>query len=86
MHNRKEHCDYFESEISSDRLDVYTAMQSIVSRYNVVDYREFLCVDETCISHIGSTPIYRDSGHFSVSGSRLLGEKFDPFFEIASNH
>ena len=79
-------CDYFESEISSDRLDVYTAMQSIVSRYNVVDYREFLCVDETCISHIGSTPIYRDSGHFSVSGSRLLGEKFDPFFEIASNH
>ena len=72
-------CDYLESEISSSRLAVYTAMQGIVSRYSVVDFRELLCVDKKCISHIDSTPVYRDEGHFSVSGSRLIGEMFDPF-------
>jgi hypothetical protein len=41
----------------------------------VFDLGPFLCKDNRCSAAIGNLPLYRDDVHFSVEGSRLLGEK-----------
>ncbi len=41
----------------------------------VLDTYDFLCNQDRCLSQLNGTPLYRDAGHLSVSGARILGEK-----------
>ena len=40
---------------------------------DVIRFDEFLCDDMSCRTKIGETPLYRDGGHFSYDGSKLIG-------------
>jgi hypothetical protein len=72
-------CDYLENQIPTEQMNVYAALKGVGEVYPVVDLRQFLCRNGACIAGIGSTPLYRDTGHFSILGSKLIGERFDPF-------
>lgn len=37
---------------------------------------EFLCRDGTCMVEFDGVPLYRETSHLSVAGSRLLGERW----------
>ncbi len=51
-----------------------TALQANV---NVVKFDDFLCSKAICQTVLDETIIYRDKGHLSYSGSKLLGVKMD---------
>jgi peptidoglycan/LPS O-acetylase OafA/YrhL len=41
----------------------------------VIRFDDVLCSAQTCVTKIGSTFLYRDSGHLSYEGSRLLAQR-----------
>jgi len=43
----------------------------------IFDFRDILCDGKICMTILEGTPIYRDNGHFSVSGSEKMGVFFD---------
>lgn len=42
---------------------------------NVVRFDEILCLERSCVTEMEGTFIYRDGGHFSHDGSRLVAKK-----------
>ena len=42
---------------------------------DVVGFDDFLCSPDSCPTELEGTFIYRDGGHFSVDGSRLIAER-----------
>lgn len=60
-------------------MEALAAAQSFVP---VVSLSELLCDGEYCSTLLGNTIVYRDEGHLSVEGARLLGEKHNLFREI----
>lgn len=45
--------------------------------FELVRLDEVLCTDQTCATQIGDVPIYRDEGHLSAAGSRLVMARID---------
>lgn len=75
-------CDYPVEDIETGRLGVYAALDSLAGDFKVIDFRPILCPDGVCEVTVNSVPLYRDNGHFSVQGSRLIGQLYDPFARI----
>lgn len=44
---------------------------------NVVRFDEFLCSRQSCLTELEKTFVYRDGGHFSHDGSRLVAERME---------
>lgn len=61
--------DYRKNVLVSDFL-----RQVQVAPIPVISFDEILCSDSSCASSINGTFIYRDSGHFSYDGSRLVAK------------
>ncbi len=45
------------------------------AQIEVVSFNELLCADAMCATELDGTFVYRDAGHLSYDGSRLLGER-----------
>lgn len=45
------------------------------AQIEVVSFNELLCADAMCATELDGTFVYRDTGHLSYDGSRLLGER-----------
>ena len=52
---------------------------------DVVRFDDVLCDASTCRTKLGSTPLYRDAGHFSVTGSVALGEEVGLFDRVVGS-
>jgi hypothetical protein len=71
-------CDIPKSELRAATALVEELMKNVEDAgFTVVRLDRLLCTDSICTSHVGSTFIYRDNGHFSIEGSKLLGSRLD---------
>lgn len=53
----------------------YTLLRKIEDRVAIYWLSKDLCTDGICKTRAGEMPIYRDQGHLSMAGSRLIGER-----------
>ncbi|KEO54709.1 acyltransferase family protein [Thioclava pacifica] len=70
-------CDFYEKNISLlDRMaaDLLADLGDVVP---TVDLVPLICHDGICKTTLGGVNLYRDTGHLSIEGSRLFGERFD---------
>lgn len=70
-------CNFKVNELSQDRLNAYKFLDVFKERYKVIRLDNLLCDTLQCITHVGSTFLYRDNGHLSIEGSVFLGKKYD---------
>ncbi len=78
-------CDFDVAEISKGRLKAYDFLDRIKQTFPVVRLDHLICENTICKTHINSTFLYRDSGHFSHEGSAALGEKYN-FYHLITNN
>jgi len=62
-----------------------TALQERLGGLEAVDFSEELCPDGNCRSHREGVLIWRDAGHLSVAGARLLTDDFVAVLNSAPN-
>lgn len=69
-------CAMLEAHYRAGSAAVRSLIQRVAreSDIDVVRLDEYLCHDGVCGVELNGTPIYRDTGHLSVLGSRLLGQ------------
>ena len=79
-------CDFEVDKISTDSLRAYSFLESISENYRVVRLDKFICDSFLCKTHLGSTFIYRDTGHLSHEGSALIGKKYDFYGIIVGDY
>jgi peptidoglycan/LPS O-acetylase OafA/YrhL len=79
-------CNFREDELTQNRLDVYSFLETIKKDYRVVRLDYLICDSSLCKTHFGSTFIYRDSVHLSHEGSAELGRKYDFYKMIVDGY
>jgi hypothetical protein len=82
---REPECSISEAAYRLNEARLLQALKLLEQRGTVPILRlePFLCDTDTCVTSIGDTLIYRDNGHLSYEGSRLLGERHN-FLEQAT--
>lgn len=70
-------CAISEHKYRLGRAPVQALLDRVASEADVAvfDFDEFLCDGNICLVEKDGHPLYRDSGHLSYDGSRLLGEE-----------
>lgn len=71
-------CSIDEARYRAQAAPVHALLRRVSSEADVPVFwpDEFLCRDGTCAVELDGIPLYRDTGHLSVEGSRLLGERW----------
>jgi len=70
----------FSLSLSERRQHDTVAMLKMLAReakVHVIRPGDVTCADDRCKALDGAVPLYRDAGHLSVNGSRLLGRRLD---------
>ena len=75
-------CDFEIDELTQSRRKVEAVLQRLSVNYTVVELDGVLCPNDWCIVVIKGVPVFRDTGHFSVEGSRLVGVAYNPFENV----
>ena len=52
-------------------------LENIEKEINLVRLDKLICNEKFCSPFIDGEPIYRDNGHLSNYGSKLLGQKYN---------
>ncbi|MDQ6952485.1 MAG: acyltransferase family protein [Mariprofundaceae bacterium] len=78
-------CNFTVKDLSKLQVETYKFLSAIGKDYKVIDLKNMICADEKCVSHLGSSYIYRDSGHLAVEGSQLLGKQYDFYHAITGS-
>lgn len=70
-------CDLSLREVRAYRKPVRNMLKRVArdADVDVIDLYNFFCDATTCKTEIDGIPLYRDSGHLSVDGARLVGER-----------
>jgi len=71
-------CSIDEAKYRAQAAPVHALLRRVSREADVPIFwpDEFLCRSGTCIVELDGIPLYRDTGHLSVAGSRLLGERW----------
>lgn len=71
-------CSIDEAKYRAQAAPVHALLRRVSREAGVPIFwpDEFLCRDGTCLVELDGVPLYRDTGHLSVAGSRLLGERW----------
>lgn len=71
-------CSIDEAKYRAQAAPVHALLRRVSREADVPIFwpDEFLCHNGTCIVELDGIPLYRDTGHLSVAGSRLLGERW----------
>ncbi|GAB4203243.1 MAG: acyltransferase family protein [Tibeticola sp.] len=71
-------CSIDEAKYRAQAAPVHALLRRVSREADVPIFwpDEFLCRDGTCVVELDGVPLYRDTGHLSVVGSRLLGERW----------
>jgi peptidoglycan/LPS O-acetylase OafA/YrhL len=78
-------CNFQVTEMSEDRINSHRFLENIKVNYRVVHLDDLICDSSLCMTHIGPTFIFRDSGHLSHEGSAELGKRSDFYNMIVDN-
>lgn len=72
-------CAISESLFRVDRAPVQSLLNRVANEANVPVFYldQFLCQSGICAAELDGTFLYRDGGHLTYDGSRLLGKKLD---------
>ncbi len=72
-------CMIDRAEFHAARADVLTFLAAVAQRANVsvISLEDALCRRDRCQTMLDGVPLYRDSGHLTVAGSRLLGPRMN---------
>jgi len=72
-------CAISEARYRVDRAQVQSLLRRVARDADVpvFNFDDYLCKAGVCIVELDRTFLYRDDGHFSYDGSRLLGQKLD---------
>lgn len=70
-------CDFTVERLTKGRALAYEFLSKLDERYTVVRLDKLLCEENgVCRTSIGSKWLYRDKGHLSIEGSKIIGEYF----------
>lgn len=71
-------CSIDEAKYRAQAAPVHALLRRVSREADVPIFwpDEFLCQNGTCIVELDGIPLYRDTGHLSVAGSSLLGERW----------
>jgi len=70
-------CEF--SDVAPQKLldEVYSLMaNSSNHKIKFIDVSDFICINGACSSHLNQVPLYRDSNHLNVIGSRELAKAY----------
>lgn len=72
-------CTIYLAEYHSKRADVLDVLNSVATSANVsvIRFDPWMCNSEYCDTLLNGTMIYRDEGHLSYAGSKLLAQRMD---------
>lgn len=68
-------CNFSQDKLPRSRVKAFNMLKQIRKKYRVINLKNFICDNATCKTHVGNVFIFRDEGHLSVQGARLLGKK-----------
>lgn len=72
-----EQCNFTLDRLTKGRALAYEFLAKLDERYKVVRLDKLLCdQNEVCQTSIDSKWLYRDKGHLSIEGSKIIGEHF----------
>ena len=80
-----DNCDFDRENILQVKTEVASKLRAITAA-NVVDLTDFICDSDTCHVSLEGFYLYRDTGHLSIEGSSILGETYDFFNLIVTEH
>jgi peptidoglycan/LPS O-acetylase OafA/YrhL len=64
-------------DIISNELNLYLSLtEQFGSELDFISVSDFFCQNGICTSYLEGTPLYRDSNHLTLEGSKLLGQKY----------
>jgi len=68
-------CSFQRSDYSEDARQAFQVTDNIKKHVNTLLLSELICDDNNCATSVNGVPIYRDAGHLSYDGARLIGQK-----------
>jgi hypothetical protein len=70
-------CSLSFQSVKDYRADTFSLLTktSELAHVNVVEIYDFLCSQNRCVTEIDGIPLYRDAGHLSVEGAKLIGSR-----------
>lgn len=70
-----ENCNIAIKDYNKKNKDTmaFLAEASLKTNVEVIRFDSYLCNSEFCTTHIDNSPLYRDTGHLSYTGSAFLG-------------
>ncbi len=76
FHQSVRECDFLKTDWLKTRGSTISFIQRLETKgVNVIWLDDLLC-EKYCLATMDGVALYRDSGHLSVPGSRLIGSKF----------
>lgn len=70
-------CDFARAKSLAQFGKQYKLLKDVSKVVPVVWLDDFICPDGVCHAMLDGAFVYRDTGHLSIEGGRLLGRKFD---------
>lgn len=67
-------CDFKDSLISKSQIDIYSWLSELSAKYRYINLKDYICSGGKCKASLDGYYVYRDSGHLSYEGARVLGE------------
>ncbi|MBI2731995.1 MAG: acyltransferase [Aquabacterium sp.] len=69
-------CAFDRSELDARQARVHGMLAEArqLADIDMIDLDAFNCDDHRCVTVVNQVPLYRDFGHFSLEGARLLGQ------------
>jgi peptidoglycan/LPS O-acetylase OafA/YrhL len=72
-------CSFTNAQFMPQHQRVIEFLQSDTVDIAVFDLADILCPAGQCAAHVDGINIYRDRGHLSIEGAKLIGRKYDMF-------
>lgn len=72
-----ESCNFSHDEAISNFPQNYDFLRDISKSIPVILLDDFICTNKVCNAALDGTLIYRDAGHLSIKGARLIGQRYD---------
>ncbi|RVU83675.1 acyltransferase [Leucothrix sargassi] len=70
-----EDCSFTRNEFSRDARQAFQVTENIRKHVNTLLLSELICDATNCATSYKGTPIYRDAGHLSYEGAKLIGSR-----------
>ena len=69
-------CDFPKKRYDIYQRDVFNLLKIVEKQYKVVWLSDFICHGSICLASQNGIFIYRDGGHLSHEGSKLIGQRY----------